>query len=227
MHAGNPPTPSNGGYDRTPITDRRRRRDPAMKFRPEDRSPDKAITNTKFATCREDCHSCRAAGARRRAVQLARFNGNRIHPDRDPLLICQRLRELTERNMRPLGIVGMDKPKLLARRRPNSHPQPRKILRFPRYQFEAARAGIDDDEAIAAICGIDAQRTDAFYLEHRPELVGERRDILDLDLLSLALAALCPYADQSRRRLDVKYRLRFLHHNDTRVEQNGCDTDRI
>ena len=103
----------------------------------------------------------------------------------------------------------------------------REVPRLVRRYREAERRGIDDNEAVAAVGGVDAERPESLDLEARVEPVGKGGDVADFDRLRLAVIAVRPDADQSARCFQIELGDRFPHRQDAAVEQHGGDAHRI
>ena len=88
-------------------------------------------------------------------------------------------------------------------------------------------AGADQHETVAAVRGVDGQRTEAGDLQLGVELVGERRDIAHRDSLRLPVAAFGRDLDEATGRFECKARLGLDHGHDPGVEQDRRHTDRI
>ena len=92
---------------------------------------------------------------------------------------------------------------------------------------EAERARVDEDEAVAAVGGVDGQRAEALDLERHAETGGEARQVCDEDALGLAVPAFGADADEAARGFERQLRHRLLHRHEAAVEQHGGDADRV
>ena len=81
------------------------------------------------------------------------------------------------------------------------------VARLVGHDLEAERIGIDDDEAVAAIGGVDGERADAWHFELAVEPIGEARHIGDGDALGLAVLTVGDDFDEPARRLEGQPRL--------------------
>ncbi len=93
--------------------------------------------------------------------------------------------------------------------------------------LEAQGLCVDDGETVAAIGGVDLDRTQALDFDPGIEAVGERRHVLDFHPLDLAVLAIGHGFDQAARGLEHQPGLRFGHWQDAAVEQHGGHAQRV
>ena len=103
----------------------------------------------------------------------------------------------------------------------------RQVARLGGFEREAEGCGIDDDEAVAAIGGVDGQRPAAVEFEPGIQDPCEGRDVAQQNSLRLAVAAFGAHRDEAARRFQDQFGDRLLHRQDAAVEQNGRDADRV
>ena len=84
----------------------------------------------------------------------------------------------------------MGEAELFVGRRGDLHARLGEVARFVRRDRKAERRRVDDDEAVAAIGDVDAERRQSLDFERRVEPVGEGGDVLDADALGLAVPAI-------------------------------------
>ncbi|MNH17226.1 hypothetical protein D3C79_768890 [compost metagenome] len=101
------------------------------------------------------------------------------------------------------------------------------VLGFVGAYCKAQLSGIGNDEAVAAIGGVDLQRTVAFDLDPGVEAVGEGGHVLHFHPLYLAVAALGDGLDQAAGGFEHQARLGLGHRQDAAVEQHGGHAQRV
>src|SRR5690606_14701242 len=89
--------------------------------------------------------------------------------------------DLAERDVVPVLVQRMDEAQLLVGRAGDLDAGGHQVGGLVGGQGEAQGAGVGDDEAVAAIGGVDLEAADAFDLDHGVQLVGEGRHVLHLD----------------------------------------------
>jgi hypothetical protein len=92
---------------------------------------------------------------------------------------------------------------------------------------EKPSARVDDEEAVAAVGGVDRQRAETGDLEPGVEPVGEGGHVAHADALGLAVPTRRGDLDEPARRLQDHGGERFLHRHDAGIEQHGGDADGI
>ena len=104
--------PEIGRHDRRPAADRRLAGDRAVEARADDRQRGVAVADLHLAPGVQHGHARAAAGAGRRAVDLAGLDDDGVRAGERAVAPLERAGELAERNMRPVRIFGVDEAEL-------------------------------------------------------------------------------------------------------------------
>ena len=197
------------------------------KRRADDGAADEAVADAEFSSCVQHGEAGGAAGAAGRAVDLAGADGDGVEAFRDAVGVLDRRGELAEGDVAPIGKRRVAEAELLVRGLGDAHAELRDVARFVGSDAEAERVGVDDDEAVAAIGGVDGDCGQAFDFELRVEPVGEGGDVLRAHLLDAAVAAGGGDLDEAAGRLEDERGFGLGHRQDAGFEQDGGDADGV
>ena len=116
---------------------------------------------------------------------------------------------------------------LLVRRGRDAHTELGDVACLVGDDLETRLRGVDDDEAVASVRRVDHERADSLDLEGHTEIRREGRYVRDRDALRLAASALRAYTDDPSGRFHDELGLGLDQRNDSRVEDNRRDADRV
>ncbi len=123
-------------------------------------------------------HAGRERGAGRRAVDLAGADRHR-RPGAEA--VGRRVRAAPAKRQKEMwrqsGFSGWWKPRASVAASADAHAEAGDVVGLVGREGEAERRGIDEDEAVAAVGGVDGQRAEALDLERHAEAGGEARQV--------------------------------------------------
>ena len=112
MRPRDPRAARNHGNDRGPPRDLRIGGDPAIEGRADDRTREVAVAHLHQPSSAQSRHAGAAAGAGRRAVDLAGVHHDGVGPGERAVDALERPGELAERNMAPIGVLRVGETEL-------------------------------------------------------------------------------------------------------------------